>query len=36
MPTSRENLPLGHFRNPEYWIQHLQAIDALVRPLLGP
>jgi putative spermidine/putrescine transport system substrate-binding protein len=36
MPTSRENLPLGHFRNPEYWIQHLQDIDARVRPLLGP
>jgi putative spermidine/putrescine transport system substrate-binding protein len=36
MPTSRQNLPLGHFRDPQYWIQHLQAIDASVRPLLGP
>jgi putative spermidine/putrescine transport system substrate-binding protein len=36
MPTSRENLPLGHFRDPQYWIQNLQAIDDKVRPLLGP
>lgn len=36
MPTSRENLTLGHFRNPEYWIKNLQTIDARVRPLLGP
>lgn len=36
MPTSQQNLPLGHFRDPQYWIQHLQAIDAQIRPLVGP
>jgi spermidine/putrescine-binding protein len=36
MPTSRENLALGHFRDPEYWIQHHKEIDAQVRPMLGP
>jgi len=35
MPTSRENLPLGHFRDPKVWIQSHKAIDARVRPLLG-
>jgi putative spermidine/putrescine transport system substrate-binding protein len=36
LPTSPENLRLGHFRDPEYWITHIQAMDARVRPLLGP
>jgi putative spermidine/putrescine transport system substrate-binding protein len=35
MPTSRENLPIGHFRDPKYWIANHKAIDARIRRLLG-
>jgi putative spermidine/putrescine transport system substrate-binding protein len=35
LPTSEENLPLGHFRDPAYWIQHHAEIDAEIRNLLG-
>ena len=35
MPTSRQNLPLGHFRDPRFWIENHKAIDARIRRQLG-
>ena len=34
-PTSEVNLPLGHFRDPAYWLENLKKIDARVSEVLG-
>ncbi len=34
-PTSEVNLPLGHFRDPSYWLENLKKIDAKVSEILG-